>query len=252
MMFDDLAQGSGFEVGSVNSQPQAQTSGYQQQQRQEGSGYSSGNSSQTYSQQSTPSKSSYGGGYGGGKPNFQRKEEVLEDPYLPVLMYVEKDYPEEIKFKFYNLASKMLAKGYTVRINADDPDFVNRIRSLSPNKVELYLPFKNFNQMESKHSWNTLTSKALAEQHFPAYSKIPDVVKSILAAQVRMLFGDRNNSIALLVLVFSPDGASRLSEITKDTGRTSFIIKMACSYAFSVANLGKQSSESQVEKYLNL
>lgn len=269
-MFDDLAEGSGFEVSSVNQQSQAQSSGYQQQ-RQEGGGYSSGQSGQGYSQQGGGNsgggyggnKGSYGGGggsysgnksgYGGGaKGGFQRKEEVVEDPYLPILMYVEKDYPMEIKNKFHALASRLIGKGFTVRINADDVDFVKRVQSLSSSKVELYLPFKNFNQLESRHSWNTLTSKALAEQHFPAYGKIPDVVKAILASQVRMLFGDRNNSIALMAIVFSPDGASRIAEITKDTGRTSFLIKMACSYSFSVANLGKQSSEALIEKYFNL
>jgi hypothetical protein len=253
-MFDDLAGDSGFSIDSVEKssqqnqapQQQAQSSGYQQQ-RQEQGGYNGGSYGNNAS-------SNGGGGYqqnqGGG--GFQRKEDVVSPPYLPVAFFVEKETPPEIKQKFYHLASKLIGKGYTIRLNPDDPDFVRQVQALSTKNVELYLPWRNFNQLESKHTFNTLTSKDVAQRHFPAWEKIPDAVKAMLANQVRMIFGDRNNSIALMLITFSPDGASRIAEITKDTGRVSFIIKMACSYGFSVVNMGKQSSESLLEKYFDL
>lgn len=165
---------------------------------------------------------------------------------------VEKEMPGEVKQKFLQLASKLIGKGYTVRINADDPEFVSQLHAMSTKNVELYLPFKNFNQMESKFYWNSLTAKDMAQRNFEAWDKVPDVIKAILAAQVRMLFGDKNNSIAMTVITFSPDGASRVSEITKETGRVSYIIKMACRYGFPVVNLGKQSSEALLQKHFDL
>jgi hypothetical protein len=277
-MFDDLAGDSGFSIDSVEKssqqnqapQQQAQSSGYQQQ-RQEQGGYKGGSYGNNASSnggggyQQNQGGGGYqqrqggGGGYGGGGGfqrqgggGFQRKEDVVSPPYLPVAFFVEKETPPEIKQKFYHLASKLIGKGYTIRLNPDDPDFVRQVQALSTKNVELYLPWRNFNQLESKHTFNTLTSKDVAQRHFPAWEKLPDAVKAMLASQVRMIFGDRNNSIALMLITFSPDGASRIAEITKDTGRVSFIIKMACSYGFSVVNMGKQSSESLPEKYFDL
>lgn len=276
-MFDDLAENSGFNVSSVEG-PKGQGSGYQAPAPQSNSGYGGGdNTGGGYGSGSyggTPPNGGYqnqqqgghnNGGYqnrqgGGGYQNQQQgggnrwnnKPDEVAPPYLPVVMFVEKGFPIEVKQKFYQLASKFIGKGYTVRINPDDPEFVNKVMQLSTKNVELYLPFKNFNQFDSKHSWNTATSKAIAQQHFPAYDKIPDAVKAILAAQIRMVFGDRNNSITLAVITYSPDGASRIAEITRETGRVSFIIKVACTYGFTCVNLGKQSSESMIEKYFDL
>lgn len=232
--------------------------GYQQRQGGNSGGYSGGGqgSGGGYQQRQGGGGGGYGGGGGGfqrqGGGGFQRKEDTVQDPYLPVVIFVEKDMPGEIKQKLYHLASKLIGKGYTIRLNSDDPDFAKQVMSLSTKNVELYLPWRNFNQLESKHTFNTLTSKDVAQKHFPAWEKIPDSVKAILAAQVRMIFGDRNNSIALMMITYSADGASRIAEITKDTGRVSFIIKMACAYGFSVVNMGKQSSESLLEKYFDL
>ena len=280
-MFDDLAGDSGFSVDSVekSSQQNQQRSqeqggynggqsntpppsnggynsggqgGYQQRPQGQGGGYNGGNQGggQGGYQQRPQGQ---GGGFqrqGGG--GFQRKEDTVSPPYLPVVFFVEKDTPPEVKQKFYHLASKLIGKGYTIRLNPDDPDFVKQVQALSTKNVELFLPWRGFNQLESKHTFNTLTSKDVAQRHFPAWEKIPDAVKAMLANQVRMIFGDNNNSITLMLITYSPDGASRNAEITKETGRVSFIIKMACSYGFSVVNMGKQSSESAVEKFFDL
>lgn len=257
-MFDDLANDSGFSVDSVDkasqhSQAQAdyQSSGYQQS-RQEGNGYSGGQGGYQNRQNGYNN-----GGGGNGYQNrqggsFQRKPDEVGPPYLPVVMFVEKDMPADVKQKFYHLASKLIGKGYTIRINPDDIDFVKQVQALSTKNVELYLPWRNFNQFESKHTFNTLTAKDVAQRNFQGWEKVPDAVKAILAAQVRMVFGDRNNSIALMIITHSADGASRVAELTKDTGRVSFIIKMACTYGFSVVNMGKQSSESLLQKYFDL
>ena len=65
---------------------------------------------------------------------------------------------------------------------------------------------------------------------------------------VRMIFGDKNNSVSLCLITWSGDGASRASEVTKDSGRASFIIKTASHYGFPVVNVGKQNAEAILEK----
>lgn len=121
-MFDDLANDSGFSVDSVEkssqqSQQQNQSSGYQNQ-RQEGGGYNGGSYGNNNGGYQNRQNNYSGGGYqqrqggnsggyqqrqGGG---FQRKPDEVSPPYLPVVMFVEKDMPSDVKQKFYQLASK--------------------------------------------------------------------------------------------------------------------------------------------------
>lgn len=267
-MFEELEDGSGWTPKSAEPQKQeqrpAQNQGYSQNQSQgygqqnnqgsqQQSGYSQGSNNGGYRQNNQggsggyQQRQSYGGGNGGGG-GFQRKEDVLQDPYLPVVVYVDKDFSDEAKESLYNIASKLIAKKYTVRVYGTDKDFVDRVKSLSSQFVEVYLPWRNFNEIESKHTFNTITSKEMARQHFSGWDKVPDGVKSILAGQVRLIFGDRNNSISLCVITWSTDGASRAAEVTKDTGRASFLIKLAATYGFPVLNISKQSSGPIIER----
>lgn len=201
------------------------------------------------------SNSNNGGGWqnrnGGGK-QWPKKEDKVEKPYIPVTIYVDREFPPEVKNSLYNIASKLIAKGITIRVNGDDKDFLGKVQALTDIHVETYIPWKNFNEIDSKHYFNTLTSKDIANKHFQAWDRIPDAVKAMLARNVRMIFGDKNNSITLCLITWSKDGASRVSEITKDTGKSSFIIKVASSYGFPVVNIAKQTAENILEKTFGL
>jgi hypothetical protein len=194
-----------------------------------------------------------GGGGGFNKGGFfKKKEEVIEEPYIPVSIYVDREFPHEAKTSLYNIASKLIAKGITVRVNGDDKPFVDKLAALSDKHIEIYLPWKNFNEIQSKFYYNTLTSKHLANKHFQGWEKIPDPVKSILARNVRMIFGDKNNSITLCLITWSKDGASRVSEVTKETGKSSFVIKVAGTYGFPIINISKPNAENVLERTFGL
>lgn len=192
------------------------------------------------------------GGQGGGGNKWPKKEDKVEPPYIPVTIWVDREFPPEVKNAIYNISSKLIAKGITIRVNGDDKDFLAKLQALSDVHVEVYIPWKNFNEIESKHYFNTLTSKDIAIKHFPPYDRVPDAVKAMLARNVRMIFGDKNNSITLCLITWSKDGASRVSEVTKDTGKSSFVIKVASSYGFPVVNIAKQTAENILEKTFGL
>lgn len=188
--------------------------------------------------------------YGGG--NFKRKEEVIEEPYSPVSFFIDRDFPTEVKQRLISIASKLINKGHIVRYNADDPEVHSMLSEMGGAKVEAYVPFKGFNEVNTKHYWNTKTSKHMAETNFSGYEKVPDIVKSMLARNIRMIFGDKNNSITKCLVTWSPDGASRSMEVTKDTGRASFIIKVAAKHNYPVINLGREGAESIIDKAFDL
>lgn len=247
-MFDAIDELGDVDITHIKNEAPKQQSGGGQYGNSGG-----GNSGGNFNRGNSGGGGNSRGGFNRGGQGFQRKEEVLEDPYIPVTIFVDRDFPAEVKTNLYNLASKLINKGITVRYNADDKDFHEKISSLSDKRTEAYVPWRGFNGIEStKHYWNTITSKHLAQLHFPAWDKIPDSVKAMFARNVRMVFGDKNNSIAMCVVTWSPDGASRVPEVTKDTGRSSFIIKMAASYGFPVINIGKQGAGNILEKTFDL
>jgi len=52
--------------------------------------------------------------------NWKKKEEEIKEPYVPICIFIDRDFPQEIKDIAYRLASKFINKKYTVRINGDD------------------------------------------------------------------------------------------------------------------------------------
>lgn len=228
-MFEDLEETSNFNPQSVKESPPQSNSG--------GGGYQN---------------RSGGGGNGYERKPFNPKDDPVQAAYIPVAFYVEKDFPDDVKNTVFNLATKLMSKGITVRINGDDKPLIDKLRGISQDKVEVYLPWREFNGIDSKKTYNTNTSKDIASKHFPAWEKIPDSVKAILASQVRLIFGDRNNSITLCLLTWSRDGASKGSEVTKDTGRAGFVIKTASFYGFPVLNLSKPQAIPMLEKTFGL
>lgn len=240
----DVDSGSGYSGGSNNN-----NNGYKQN-----NGYQGNNNGGNNYQRNN--NGGNGGGYqrnGGGGSNFKRKEEVLEDPYVPVSIFVDRDFPPEAKNSLYNIASKLINKKITVRVNGDDKDFCAKLQALSSQFVEVYIPWKGFNEIDSKHYWNTITAKHIAQQNFGnAWEKIPDSVKALMGRNVRMIFGDKNNSIMLCLITWSKDGASKATEVTKDTGRSAFIIKTASTYSFPVVNIAKPAAENILEKSFGL
>ena len=191
----------------------------------------------------------------GGGGNWQggnRQPDEIQKPYLPVAMYFDKEFPEEVTKEMISLATRLIGKGYTVRINGDDRQLVESLTRLSDTNVEVYLPWRNFEEMNSKHYYNTETSKHVASQLFSAWDKVKDAVKAFLARNVRMMFGDKNNSPAMLLITWSKDGAKRLSDISNETGRASFMIKLAGTYTFNIINVQNKQSVNFLESNFDL
>lgn len=184
--------------------------------------------------------------------NWKKKEEEIKEPYVPICIFIDRDFPQEIKDIAYRLASKFINKKYTVRINGDDKPLADKILELSSKYVEIYTPWKKFNEYETKHYYNTESSKNTAKEHFSGWEKIPDSVKAFLARNVRMVFGDKLNSPSLCVITWSPDSAHLPNEVSQKTGKASFIIKMASTYGFPVINLARKEAENILDRNFHL
>jgi len=194
--------------------------------------------------------------YGNNKDYNKFKKEPKKDPTdvpnTPIVFFVDKSYPEEIKNKIFHYINKLMSKKINIRINGDDKEFIEKVNELKYSNLEIYIPFKGFNDIESKLYFNDETSKLIAAKYMPTIDKLPPVVQSLLARNARLLFGNKNDSCAVAIITWSPDGATKLLEIGKDTGRASHIIKMAVSNFISVLNLQKPNCDIIFNKTFKL
>jgi hypothetical protein len=181
------------------------------------------------------------------KPNKFIKNTIRQTPYLPVAVYIDKDFPVEVKNKLIEYIHQLLARGYTIRVNADDKSLYEQLKNLGPN-VEFYIPWKNFNDIDSKHYFNHEVHKKIAQEHFPAWDKVPDIIKSLLARNVRMILGDRLNSSMFFLLTWSEDGAVTSLDCSNKTGKAAFLIKVASRYKLPVFNIGNEKSLKVFER----
>jgi hypothetical protein len=190
---------------------------------------------------------------GGSFSKFQKKPEVVTDiPYAPVAFFLDRDHPQDVKDRYYSYINMLIAKNMTIRINGDDKDFIAKLKELNYDKLEVYIPWKNFNEIESKFYYNGETSKLIAAKYISVYDKLPDAVKALLARNARLLFGEKNNSCVLSLITWSPDAASRIMDISKNTGRASHIIKMALSNHISVLNVQRENADMMFKKSFRL
>ena len=141
--------------------------------------------------------------------------------------------------------------GYTVRYNADDLAIHNRIQSISNTKTEALAPWKGFNDIETKLYYNTVTANQIAEENNPGWERLSNLPKAKLARNVRSLFGNRNinNSRAMAVITWSPDGANNRNMVTRETGYVGSLITMADRYKFPIYNMGNGANKQYVHDY---
>ena len=186
--------------------------------------------------------------------NFNKfpKKDLRKEPYLPITIYVEKEYPEPVKSNLIKLIDRLINKGYVIRISGVDLDFYNKVKDMSVENLEVYLPFKNFNEINSKLCWNADEVKNLVKSNFTSYDKVPDVVKAILGCQFRMLLGERNNSCTNLVILYTEDGAEKTLDVTQTTGKLNTIIKAADKYKIPLINIKREGSLANLVKTYNL
>lgn len=192
-----------------------------------------------------------------GREEWMRKQKEVQDPYLPVVVYIDRDFPDNIKDSLISFISKLISKGFTVRFNADDKSIYDRIISLSNSKVEAHVPFNDFKQnrddvegIKSKFCWNSATTDHIAQQNFVAWDKLPKIVRILMSRNVRMLIGARNNSPAKFLITWSPDGATNATQVSTNTGNVGTYIKTADSLSVPIFNLNSPESRELISKYI--
>lgn len=196
-----------------------------------------------------------GGGGGGGfnrGGGFQRRDE-FEGPvelYKPYVGTGSKEVPPAIAEVFKRLAGELEKAGYTLRSGGNQG--VEDIFEKATTKNEIHLPWKGFNDKESKFSFTTNQAKELASKYHPGWDGLKPFIQTFLAKNVRMIMGKDLKSPALFMITWTEDGAETIVEKTARTGDVGHAIAVAHELRIPVFNFGKPDAETRLKNYLKL
>ena len=196
----------------------------------------------------------YQGGYNKGgynKGNFGNKP-VETDPYIPVAFMANPEAPLDIIDKFKALTKEMSSLGFTIRAAGGNSEADDAIVK-ETDKLEVYLPWKGFNNIEESFSYFADESSIVqACKYHPAADRMKDGAKKFLSRNYRLLQGKNLKSAAKFVVIWSEDGASKLSEKTFKTGPVGHVLSIAASIKTPVFNLGKRGVFEELMEYLKV
>lgn len=196
---------------------------------------------------------------GSGKPawkkdynKFTKKDTTpkIFSLYKPYVVTGNKDAPQEILTEIENLIKRIEALGYTTRTGGLDG--IDTVAEKASKRLELYLPWKDFGNKESKLYWNDDLSKQAAKQYSPVYDNLKPAIQAFLAKNARMVLGTKFDSNALFLLCWSEDGAEDKKDVTSRTGNVGHVILIAHSIGVPIFNLGNENTKQRLYNYLSL
>lgn len=192
-------------------------------------------------------------GGNGFKKDFKKPEPV--DPekvtlYKPYTVTANKEIPEHILERIKNIILELEKKNYVLRTGGmtGPEDTFEKAVSLK----EIYLPWRGFDDKESKFTFTSPVAKILASKYQPGFDGLKPAIQAFLTKNVRILCGTDTKSPSLFMIVWTEDGAESLKEKSIKTGNSGHAIAIASEIGIPVFNFGKSDAEDRLRKYLNL
>lgn len=185
------------------------------------------------------------------KKPFQQRQEVLDPTiYIPYAITAGKETPPDVIEKLCRMARDFSVKGLTVRIGADGP-VENAIDDAVVIKKELILPWKDFNNKNSKFTFTNERAMVIAKQFHPTFDNMKKGIQLILAKNARLILGNKMDSPARFFLTWTEDGIDNIKHKTAKTGFTGHPIAIASAAGVPIFNLGNPEAERKLNEYLD-
>lgn len=191
------------------------------------------------------------GGFNKGQGGFRRKSPEDEGPaklYKPYVITGNKETPQNVIESMQRIVKELSAIGYIMRSGGKEgPE--EAVENCVTDK-EIHLPWKGFNQKDSKFTFTHNHAKEIAAMFATGYENLKPVIQTFLAQNVRMVMGKDLKSPALFMICWSEDGAESKREKTIKTGNIGHAIAIASTLHIPIFNLGKSDAEARLKQYL--
>lgn len=151
-----------------------------------------------------------------------------------------RETPKDTLKTMTQLAKDLDLIGYTLRSGGADgaDDYFER----GATRKEIYLPWKMFNNNPSPLFKISQEAMALASEHHPAWDKLKDAVKKLMARNSTQVLGLELDTPSDFVVCWTPDGCESHLTRTAATGGTGLAITVASKRGIPIYNLQNQDS----------
>lgn len=99
-----------------------------------------------------------------------------------------------------------------------------------PEKVQIFLPWKGFNNHSSPYHNPLSDAFTIAEHHHPAWDKLTPAIRQLMARNVHQVLGPCLQDPVLFVLCWTPNG--------NGSGGTGQALRVAKTYGIPVYDMG--------------
>ena len=200
-----------------------------------------------------------GGGYnkqGGGKPNHQKgnapKVPEMKELYKPYLIAGANDFPPNKTAELRSIVELLDKNSFTARVNGMRGMGEVAEEIVKQTRHELHIPWKGFDDKESKFAWAHPFASELLLQLMPSAESLSPGIQKMMTTYIRMMLGSNLNSPVLFSVIYTPDCAEKPPEKSKDTGNAEMIITLSHTYRRPVFNLAKPDCEKRIRHFLGL
>lgn len=211
--------------------------------RYNGGGYGGGNGQGGGGYQKKPWQKNGGGG------GFKRPENTDMSFYRTYAVTGNQNAPHNIIDDLSACISFLNEKEYTLRTGGLEG--IETVAEKAAKKLELHLPFRGFAEKDSKFTFNSDHTKAIAKIFHPGIDDYKPGQQVFIYKDIRIMMGNNTRSPSLFLLVWTEDGAESAAEVTPRTGFAATAIRVACALGVPVFNLGKSDTVDRLKTYIN-
>lgn len=120
-------------------------------------------------------------------------------------------------------------------------------------RADIFLPWPGFNHRPKPvgrvHQQPADWAYLLAAEHHPAWGRLRDPVRAMMARNVHQVLGWPGPPPSAFVVCWTPDGATTAQETTQRTGGTGQAIRLADHHGIPVLNLARQAHRARAEQH---
>lgn len=202
-----------------------------------------------------------GGGFqqrpqgGGGGGQFQRKVLTPEELaayklYKTVAITGEDNVPDHVAMAVLDVVKMVQDNDFIIRTSAMrglEEEVMRHARG-----AEVHLPWKGFQNMESKFSYSPDEAKELAKRCHPTWDNLKLPIQGFCAKNVRLVLGKDLKSACQLLIIWTEDGAESVRDRTGRTGLTGIAIDIAAQAHVPIINLQRPDAVNRIKAFLNI
>lgn len=158
--------------------------------------------------------------------------------------------PNEVLVKFYQYAYRLGKAGLKFRSGgALGPDSASELGCIAAGGLrEIWRP--ELNPKDLRIKFPTPDHYKEAAKLHPIFSKIPKYAQALHARNVGIVLGDDLDTPIQFMICWTPDGAEKEQQVSKETGGTGTAIRLAARNNIPIFNFKNEDAESRLEAFL--